>query len=521
MFGIRTASGTAFASAALMLGGCASVEGGSAEPAQLSAMDEQEQRFARDFDAFLANSVARLDKIPAISVAVARSDGPIYVKAFGRADIERGIPATADTRFYIASSTKSFVALAMALLERKGRIDLDWTVAELAPEIAFRPELKASEVTLRHLLSHSHGLRGEPIEDRLAFTGEHDPATLWALLGRMEPNREEPLGTFNYGNVGFNVAALLVERKLGKRWQDILKEEVLEPLRLRQTLAEGVERERARGLLAHPYFSGGPSGPERISLLKVDRTMQSAGGMFSSANDLARWVALQLAAAKGVRSLTLPADVVAMTHRPISTMKLSFGPFSRTGYGLGWYSGDYRGETLFHSFGSYSGARAHVSFLPARDVGVAITTNDEGVGFRFVDTAAAYVYDWFALGPQVAKEQADEAVAKLELEAARIPQQIAADRANRAKRPWRLNLPRSAYAGRYCDPDNGTIEVALEGDRMEVARGVMRSLAEPFTQADSIRVELTPNRGEVVEFVTDGSRATALRSEGTTYQRCG
>jgi CubicO group peptidase (beta-lactamase class C family) len=517
----RTASGTAFASVALMLGGCASVDGGSAGPAQLSAMDEQEQRFAADFDAFLVNSMARLDSIPAISVAVARSDGSIYVKAFGSADIERGIPATADTRFYIASSTKSFVALAMALLERKGRIDLDWTLAELAPEIAFPPELRAREVTLRHLLSHSHGLSGEPIEERLAYTGEHDPATLWSLLGRMKANGKEPLGTFNYGNLGFNVAALLVERKLGKRWQDILKEEVLGPLRLRQTLADGVERERARGLLAQPYFGAGPSGPERLSLLKVERTMQSAGGMFSSANDLARWVALQLAAAKGVRRLALPADVVATTHRPISTMKLSFGPFSRTGYGLGWYSGDYRGEALFHSFGSYSGARAHVSFLPARDVGVAITTNDEAVGFRFVDTAAAYVYDWFALGPQLAKERADEAVAKLAAEAAKIPQQIAADRANRAKRPWRLALPRSAYAGRYCDPDKGTIEVAAEGERMELRMGVMRSRAEPFTQAESIRVELIPNRGQVVEFVTDGSRATALRSEGTNYRRCG
>jgi CubicO group peptidase (beta-lactamase class C family) len=465
--------------------------------------------------------MARLASIPAISVAVARSDGPIYVKAFGRADIERGIPATADTRFYIASSTKSFVALAMALLERKGAIDLDWTLAELAPGVAFAPEIRAGEVTLRHLLSHSHGLLGDPIEFRLASTGEHDPATLWRLLSRMTANKEEPLGTFNYGNLGFNVAALLVERRLGKRWQQILKDEVLTPLRLRQTIAEGVERERARGLLTHPYFGAGPNGPERLRLAKVDRTMQSAGGMYSSANDLARWVALQLAAQKGLRGLALPADVVAMTHKPVATMKLAFGPFSRTGYGLGWYSGDYRGATLFHSFGSFTGSRAHVSFLPAQDIGVAINSNDEGVGFRFVDTAAAFAYDWFTVGPEAATKRAEEEVAKLAEEGMKLSQKFAADRANRAKRTWQLTLPRSAYAGRFCDPDAGTIEVAVAGERLDVRMGELRSVAEPFTRPDSIRLELVPNQGEVFQFLTENGRATALRGPDATFQRCG
>src|SRR5687768_1354683 len=163
-------------------------------------------------DAFLASTLARFPTVPALSVAVASSEGPIYANARGRADIEANVPAAAETRFYIASSTKSFFGLTMALLDARGTIDLDWTLAELAPDIAFRPEIRAPEVTLRHLLTHSHGLQGRPIEFRLAFTGEHDPESLWRLLGRLEPNPEAPLGTFRYGNVGYNVAALLVER---------------------------------------------------------------------------------------------------------------------------------------------------------------------------------------------------------------------------------------------------------------------------------------------------------------------
>ena len=131
--------------------------------------------------------------------------------------------------------------------------------------------------------------------------------------------------------------------------------------------------------------------------------MQSAGGLFSSGNDLSRWLALQLAAHRGDRRLPIPAELVVMTHRPIGTMTQAFGPYARTGYGLGWYSGDFGGETLYHSFGGYAGARSHVSFMPSRDLGVAIVTNDEGAGYLLVDIAAAYAYRWFQAGPEAAR----------------------------------------------------------------------------------------------------------------------
>jgi CubicO group peptidase (beta-lactamase class C family) len=484
-------------------------------------LDANEARFVTDLTGFLRTALARVPSIPSISVAVARSDGPIYVGAFGRADIEAGRAATIDTRYYIASSTKSFVGLMMLLLDAKGRVDLDWTLSELAPDHRFAPELRAGEITLRHLLNHTHGIASGPIEDRLAFTGDHDPQTLWNLLPRLSPNSRAPLGTFNYSNLGYNVATLLVERRLGRRWQDLLEQEVLGPLRLRQTLAQGVEAARRRVPFAAPYFGLGPSGPERISLVKTDQIMHSAGGMFSTAEDMAKWLSLQLAAEKGMPRMPIPAATVAASHRPVASLDETFGPFSRRGYGYGWYSGMYRGSPQYHSFGGFSGARAHVSFIPSRDVGVSIITNDEGAGFMFVDIAAAYTYDWFMEGEQVAAARGNEALEKLASEAERRPQAVAAERASRAARPWRLTLPLGAYAGRYCHPDHGTIEVTAEGERMRLRMGLMNSVAEPFTEVDSVRVELRPNNGTAVQFTVDGNRASALRAFNTPFDRCG
>lgn len=509
---------SALLAAAIVLGGCATT--GTAEPAAAQrALSEREQLFARDLDAFVASTLARFPDVPALSVAVATSTGPIYTRAHGRADIEAGIPANADTRFYIASSTKSFVGLTMALLDARGVIDLDWTLAELAPDIAFAPELRAGEVTLRHLLSHTHGLQGRPIEFRLAYTGEHDPETLWRLLAQLEPRREAPLSTFRYGNIGFNVATLLIERRLGRTWQELVETELLRPLGMRQTLVRGVAEARARGLVAAPYASAVPEGTARIYLAKEDDMMQSAGGMFSSANDMARWLQLNLAAARGLPT-PLPAEVVASTHRPISSFSDRFEIFERSGYGLGWYSGNFQGSTLYHSFGGFAGARAHVSFLPEHDLGVAVLANDEGIGFALADIVAVYAYDWFLRGSEQAAANARTILDRMAQGAEQRRSAIAADRARRAQRTWQLSLPNAAYAGRYCSPELGTLTLAEQDGRLVMALGRLRATLDPFPERDTARIEAIPGEGEVMRFRVENGAVPALDALNATFTRC-
>ena len=499
---------------ALALAGCA-----TASAPLAPQLDETEARFVRDYDALVAHARERLPDVPGLSIAVARSDGPLYVAGVGRADIEAGVAASADTRFYIASSTKSYVALALALLDARGEIDLDWTLAELAPDVRFDAAIRAGEVTLRHMLSHTHGFDSDAITDRLAYSGEHDPQTLWRLLGRLPPNRDAPLGAFDYGNVGYNVATLLVERRLGRPWQQILEREVLRPLGLNQTLARGVAGARARRLLAAPYNSLLPGRPVRLYLLKYDDTMQSAGGMFSSANDMARWLQLHLAAAKG-RPTPLPAAVVASTHRSIASFNDRFEMFERTGYGLGWYSGDYGGDTLYHSFGGYTGARAHVSFMPARDVGVAVLANDEGAGFILADVLAAYVYDWFQRGPEPAGEAARAMIERIAAEVPRRRERIAADRARRAERAWTLSLPPDAYVGQYCNDEVGTIVVRRRNGGLAMAMGRLRAEFEPFTEPETVRMEPIPGTGRVLRFIVENGRVNEIEAFDARFERC-
>lgn len=489
-------------------------------PSLSSARPADVRRFAADFDAFLSGMTARFPDLPSLTVVVTRSSGPIYARSFGRADLASGRAATPDTLYYIASSTKSFLSLAFAALAARGEISLDWALAELAPDVRFPPELQADRVTLRHLLSHTHGLTGTGIAYRVAYTGEHDPATLWRQLPRLRPNREAPLGTYRYTNLGYNVAAMLVERRLGRRWQDIVDREVLVPLGMTHSLTQGTDRARRRLPFAVPYTTMTPAGSAPVYLLKHDDTMQSSGGMFASASDVARFLRAQLAAEQGRGTGRLSAAVIAGTHRPIARIDERRDVFPASGYGLGWYSGEVSGTTLFYSMGGFPGARSHMSFMPGRDVGVAALTNDDGIGVPLADLAAKYAYAWFAEGPEAAGATGTQWLERISQQFTRLRAGVTSARAEQAARPWRLSQPIAAYTGRYCNEDYGTIVISDHGGRPAMAMGRLRANATPFDRPETVRVEPVPGEGRLLSFTLEGGRATALVFDEDRFTRC-
>jgi CubicO group peptidase (beta-lactamase class C family) len=492
-------------------------------PAAARPDADQARRFAADFDAFLTNMAARFPDLPSLAVTVTRSNGPIYARAFGRADLASGRAATPDTLYYIASSTKSFLSLAFAALAARGEISLDWTLAELAPDVHFAPAIHADRVTLRHLLSHTHGLTGTGIVFRLAFSGEHDPATLWRQLADLRPNAEAPLGTYRYTNLGYNIAAMLIERRLGRRWQDIIDREVLAPLGMTHSLTQGTDRARRRLPFALPYTTMVPAGAATapVYLLKHDDTMQSSGGMFASANDIGRFLRAQLAAERGQGSGRLAAATIAGTHSPIGHMDEHREVFPGAGYGLGWYSGALDGGTVYYSFGGFPGAKSHMSFLPAQDVGVAALTNDDGVGAFLTDLAALYTYTWFAQGPDAAAATGAQWLERGAQQYARQRAGVTAARAEQAARPWRLSQPIAAYTGRYCNAMWGTIVISDHNGRPAMALGRLRADAGPYDRPETVRMEAVPGEGRLLGFTLEEGRAVALTYEDGRFTRCG
>jgi CubicO group peptidase (beta-lactamase class C family) len=188
--------------------------------------------------------VFTLDLAPGMSVAVVRDTQVIYAKGFGWADVEAGRPVTPQTIFYIASTTKSFTGLAAVLLDEQGRLDLDAPLSRYLPTAKLQSPLNADSITLRALLSHTHGIDNDgPIVFRTAYSGEHTNDQLITLLAAHPPAKTGR--EYVYGNVGYNVAALAMDATLGESWRDVLQRLIFQPLGMTSTSAY-VSRATAR-----------------------------------------------------------------------------------------------------------------------------------------------------------------------------------------------------------------------------------------------------------------------------------
>lgn len=445
---------------------------------------------------------AAVDELPlqGVALAVWTPEG-VYARGFGVADMESGAETNADTAFYIASSTKSFTALAMNILAHRGLIDLDSSLASFAPDAGFDSSLKPQQVTLRSLLTHTSGLEHNSLAYRSAYSGEHDPVLMWRLLSATEENEEAPLGAFDYANVGYNVLTILTDNKLGKNWQDIVADEILSKAGMTRTTAYMSKAKSAGWSTAEPHLTIGPGAPRRSDLQKTDATMHSAGGMVMSANDAKRWLELMINDGRIDGRQIIPDEIVAETRAPLVNMVAQFNGYDRDAYGLGWYVGRYRNDVLVHQFGNFAGARAHMSYMPDRKLGVAVFINDSGAGYFYADILANYVYDSL-LGHEGANADYEQAVTGL----VEKLQKVNAEQQKRATRESTLTLPHKVYAGTYENRLYGTVSVVEANDQLVVTSGVMRAVAEPSTKPDTIRVELVPGQGEAMTFNTNDKR---------------
>ncbi len=474
--------------------------------------------FTQAADRFIGETLDAVGVVPGLAMAVVRGDETVYLHGFGQADREAGLAATPATLFYIASSTKSFTALAAALLADQGKLDLDTPLTHYLPMVAFDPAVKADSVTLRHLITHTAGLSNDAIVFRTAFSGEHTPEVLLKALDATEPSKT-PLGTFAYTNLGYNILSLILDRETGKPWQDLLRDLIFEPLGMSRTTAYASLPRQEGWPVAAPYFGLHPDGIMRPYLEKQDNTMQAAGGLLSTAADLARWVEVQLNDGRLDGRQVFPATVIRATHHREVEANTRFGPYGRGGYGLGWYVGTYQDDQLLHHFGSFAGFRSHVSFMPEHDLGVVVVVNEDSVGSQLADVFATFAYDWW-----LGKPDAETRFAAMAESFPRMVTQqqgrIAAGLARRAERQWTLSEPLEAYTGTYVSPLYGTLTITIEEGVLAARIGNMHAVSTPYTASNTIRVELVPFRGEVIGFILgDDGKAIRARYDNAMFER--
>jgi CubicO group peptidase (beta-lactamase class C family) len=475
--------------------------------------------FKTAFDNYIRNTLQQVPDIPAVAVVVVKGDKPIFLKAYGIADKATGLKADTDTLFYIASSTKSFTALAAALLDREGKIKLTDPLTKYTDGLTLKAAIP-EKVTVRDLLTHTSGLNNDPLTFRMAYSGESDPGDMTRVFAEATTYDDAAYGKYKYDNLGYNIYAVLLQNHLKLAWQDVLRDKVFEPLGMKHTTAYFSQITGRKWGHTEGYILDAATGSIiPAPLKKNDNNLQSAGGIFTSISDVGRWLAMNMNDGKLDGKQVMPADAVRAVHTGYTQTVRDAPPFSGSGeYGLGWQIGKYKNDKVIYHHGGFTGYRSHISYMPDKKIGVAVLVNNDFAGNRIADLFATYAYDSLngmeGLDAEYTKQLADsvDQYAKAKL-------QMKANYAQRASRTSQLTMQLVEYLGKYKSDHFGTIEVSEKEGGLFVKMGNIQVVPTPFTQKETIRVEMIPGSGEVIKFNVVDRKVVSLTYAGTTFTR--
>lgn len=373
-------------SAALMFGMAtipATLAMGSCGPIAANPGGTKTPKALKDYEQKLVEALNEVDVTAGFAIAIVKDGQVLYARGFGFSDLGTCSPVTADTGFYLLSTTKSFTGMTAAVLQEDGVVDLDQSLAHYFPDLQNVEGINWGQVSVRSLLTHGKTFSNSTINYRTFAPGNLPDDQLLDVLQTFSDPKPP---TFEYSNTGYVLAGYVMQTVTGTSWRDLLTEKIFTPLGMANTtatMAEALTRDYAR-----PYYRD-PDGKMVPGFQKTDSQMHAAGGVVSTANDLGRWLIANLDQGRIDGHQVLPARAVRQAHVPQIQLDRTYYKFHRFGYAFGVYNADYEGDLLIHHFGG----AIHVSFMPEHDLGVVVLTSNTGQGAGFAHAAAALAYD--------------------------------------------------------------------------------------------------------------------------------
>lgn len=301
---------------------------------------------------------------PGAAIGVVKGDRLIYAKGVGVSNVETGAPVTPDMLFRLGSTTKMFTAAGVLLLAGEGKLKLDEPIAKYAKGLS----PKIGSLTAHQLLTHTSGLRDEAV-----MFGRHDDDALGETVRALKDDFffAAPSRIYSYSNPGYWLAGYLIEAVSGGFYADQLNDRIFKPL--------GMERTTLRPTmamtwpLAQGHNSMGAAKPAVIRPAADNAGNWPAGSIFSSVNDLSRWVIALINDGRLDGKQVLPSTLFQQLSEPrVDT------PGGQQKYGYGLSSGRDRGAFIVEHSGSRAGYGSLIRMAPDAKVAVILLMNRSG-----------------------------------------------------------------------------------------------------------------------------------------------
>lgn len=288
----------------------------------------------------------------------------VFAKAYGLANLEHRIAWTTDTVSDLGSVSKQFIGFAFALLQEQGRLNLDDDIRTHLPEI---PDL-GKTITIKHLFNHTSGLR--EIYNTLYMVNRKPGDVIFqedakTLVQYQESLQFEPGSRYLYNNTEYMLLADIVEAVTEQEFHDWMDENIFTPLGMDDTII----MHRQGQVIPRVATSYVKDSAGEFTQRYDNSTIQGAGGIYSTVEDMTRWLA-------NFSSYKIGSPQTYATLTEVGTLNNG----QSLNYGLGITVDQITDVKRWSHSGSSAGYRTMLVYLPEHDRGFIYQTNTPSNG---------------------------------------------------------------------------------------------------------------------------------------------
>lgn len=319
-------------------------------------------------------------EVPGLGLGLIHKGEVLIADGFGLRNVEDAIPATADTRFAIGSTSKAFTTMGLALLAEEEKLDWETPLKKYLPDFRLYDKFATEEMTAIDLTSHRSGL---PRHDLMWYATDFSREELYQRLQYLEPSASFR-SKWQYQNLMYMTAGILTERLSGQTWEEYIQQKIFQPLGMASANFSVTEMEQSDN-----FAYGYGEKEEEISRLPFHQldAIGPAGSINASATDMLKWVELQLGDGQYQGQHFIGSSQLELMHKPHMIMEntlIANPSISHPAYGLGWFTYDYDGLTVVEHGGNIDGFSALVFMIPDESFGLVALTNKNGTPLNYV-----------------------------------------------------------------------------------------------------------------------------------------
>lgn len=369
----------------LLLSACRYLPPPLGAPSQVEPPQLLDQELGQKLQAALEAAVARPDtNWPGAVMYVSAPGLGAWSGAAGLGEVESNTPMRPHDRFRAGSLIKPFIAAVVLQLVEEGRFALDDPISGLLPDQVAGKLPNSDQITVHMLLNHTSGL-----PEFMNVAGPEivaHPGKVWRaeefldFAAAQEPSFAPGKGQ-RYSNTGYLLLGMIIEKATGRPWREEVRQRIIEPLNLKDTLLPVPEETTLPGDHAHGYADFG-QGPFDATDLVTASVVGAAGGqsLITNAPDLARFMDALLAGRLFKKAGTLDDMLTFVEFSPDQAESVVVKEYGQ-GLMKASYGGDLTG--IGHSGDTEGGYSAFVFRFPDQGITISCAVNvlDPGAGF--------------------------------------------------------------------------------------------------------------------------------------------